>query len=136
MKTYTKTIKLQNVGYDIRGPVSEEAARMVAEGIDVIPLNTGNPATFGLFAPDFVEEAMRAAVRAGEPYSDSAGISEAREAVAVYCRSKGISGVCPGDVFTGNGVSEMINIALQALLDDGDEVLLPARGQSGPAGAR
>ena len=126
MKNYKKTVKLNNVGYDIRGPVTEEAARMVAEGIAVTPLNTGNPAIFNIFAPDFIEEGMRGAVRAGQPYSDSAGIEEAREAVAAYCRGKGISGAKAKDVFTGNGVSELINITLQALLDDGDEILIPS----------
>lgn len=125
MKEFKKTIKLNNVGYDIRGPVADEAARMAAKGIEIIPLNTGNPAAFGLYAPDFVEEAMRAAVRRGEPYSDSVGIPEAREAIADYCTSKGIRGVRPDHVFTGNGVSELVNIALQALLDDGDEILIP-----------
>jgi alanine-synthesizing transaminase len=126
MNEYKKTSKLLNVGYDIRGPVADEATRMKAEGIDIIPLNTGNPATFGLYAPDFVEDAMRAAVRAGEPYSDSIGVAEAREAIAAYARGKGIAGVRADDVFTGNGVSELISIAIQALLDNGDEILIPA----------
>ena len=126
MKEIKKTIKLNNVGYDIRGPVAEEAARMSAEGIKIIPLNTGNPAAFDIFAPDFLEEEMREVVRAGEAYSDSAGVLCAREAIATYCTKKGIRGTTPDDVYTGNGVSEMINIALQALLDNGDEVLLPS----------
>jgi alanine-synthesizing transaminase len=126
MRDYQKTNKLLNVGYDIRGPVADEAARMKADGVDIIPLNTGNPATFGIFAPDFVEAAMRDAVRAGEAYSDSIGITEAREAIAAYSAFKGIAGVGPGDVFTGNGVSELINLALQALLDNDDEILIPA----------
>ncbi|MDR3304903.1 MAG: pyridoxal phosphate-dependent aminotransferase [Clostridiales Family XIII bacterium] len=125
MKEFRKTNKLDHVGYDIRGPVAEEAARMMAAGIDIIPLNTGNPAVFGLYAPDFVEDALRAAVRGGEAYSDSGGVAEARAAVADYCAGKGIRGVRAGDVYTGNGVSELINIALQALLDNGDEILIP-----------
>jgi len=126
MEEYKKTIKLSNVGYDIRGPVADEAARMAAEGIYVTPLNTGNPAVFDIFAPDFVEDDMRGAVRAGQPYSDSAGVSEAREAIAAYCVSKGIEGTKVRNVFTGNGVSELINISMQALLDDGDEILIPS----------
>jgi len=126
MKNYKKTIKLNNVGYDIRGPVAEEAMRMAAEGIKVTPLNTGNPAAFDIFAPEFIEEEMRRAVRDGQPYSDSAGLDSAREAVAEYCRNKGIAGTRAENVFTGNGVSELISITLQALLDDGDEILIPA----------
>ena len=126
MEDYKKTIKLSNVGYDIRGPVADEAARMAAEGIYVTPLNTGNPAVFDIFAPDFVEDDMRGAVRAGQPYSDSAGIAEAREAIAAYCVSKGIADTKVRNVFTGNGVSELINISMQALLDDGDEILIPS----------
>jgi len=125
MREFRKTTKLCNVGYDIRGPVADEASRMAAEGVEIIPLNTGNPAAFGLYAPDFVEEAMRQAVRRGEAYSDSIGIVDAREAIADYCVKKGMRGVRPGDVFTGNGVSELINLALQALLDNGDEILIP-----------
>ena len=126
MREYKKTVKLCNVGYDIRGPVADEAARMTAAGVDIVPLNTGNPAAFDIFAPEFIESEIRSAVRAGEAYSDSAGIAEAREAVAAYCASKGIHGTKAGDVFTGNGVSELINITLQALLNNDDEVLLPA----------
>ena len=126
MREYLKTRKMLNVGYDIRGPVADEAARMTAEGIDIIPLNTGNPATFGLYAPDFIEDAMRDHLRAAEPYSDSSGIAEAREAAAKYAISKGIAGVRAEDVFTGNGVSELISIAIQALLDNDDEILIPS----------
>jgi len=126
MKKYEKTVKLNNVGYDIRGPVAEEAARMAAEGIYVTPLNTGNPAAFDMFAPEFVEEAMREAVRTGQPYSDSTGVEAAREAIVAYCESKGIAGTKVRNVFTGNGVSELISVLLQALLNDGDEILIPA----------
>ena len=126
MREHRKTSKLLNVGYDIRGPVADEAARMIADGIDIVPLNTGNPATFGLFAPDFIEEAMRNAVRPGEPYSDSAGLEVVREAAAKYALSKGIAGVVADDVYTGNGVSELISLALHALLDNDDEILIPA----------
>jgi alanine-synthesizing transaminase len=125
MKTVRKTTKLEGVGYDIRGPVADEAARMTAEGVDIISLNTGNPARFGLFAPKFIEDAFVAGLRGAEGYSDSQGISEATEAICAYSASKGIEGVTPADVYTGNGVSELIGIALQALLDNGDEILIP-----------
>jgi alanine-synthesizing transaminase len=125
MREIRKTTRLDNVGYDIRGPVAEEAARMMREGIEVTALNTGNPATFGFFAPEPVERAMRDNIRSSEGYSDSYGIPEAIEAIKAYSMTKGIEGLGYGDVFTGNGVSELINIALQALLDTGDEVLVP-----------
>ncbi|MCL2111395.1 MAG: pyridoxal phosphate-dependent aminotransferase [Clostridiales bacterium] len=125
MKQYRKTTRLDNVGYEIRGPVAEEALRMMSEGINVIQLNTGNPAAFGIFAPDFVGEELREAMRAGQPYSESGGVTRVREAIAAYCARKDIQGVSAQEVFTGNGVSEMITIAVQALLNDGDEVLLP-----------
>jgi len=101
--------------------------RMAASGVDdIIPLNTGNPGAFGIFAPDFVEQAMRDAVRKGEPYSDSVGILEARRAVLAYSESKGIRGITERSVYLGNGVSELISITLQALLNNGDEILIPA----------
>ena len=125
-KKHIKTTKLDNVGYDIRGPVAEEASRMMAQGIDIKPLNTGNPAVFDLFAPDFIEQAMRDRLRFSEAYSDSIGIPEAREAIAKYSLSKGIKGVSDNDVITGNGVSELISLTIQALLDNGDEILIPS----------
>ncbi|MDR2610558.1 MAG: pyridoxal phosphate-dependent aminotransferase [Clostridiales Family XIII bacterium] len=125
MKILKKTTKLDGVGYDIRGPVADEAARMTAEGIDIICLNTGNPARFGLFAPKFIEDAFCAGARSAEGYSDSQGIADAIGAICAYSASKGIEGVTPADVYTGNGVSELISITLQALLDNGDEILIP-----------
>jgi alanine-synthesizing transaminase len=125
MKTLKKTTKLEGVGYDIRGPVADEAARMTAEGVDILCLNTGNPARFGLFAPDFIEDAFRADLRSSEGYSDSQGIAAAIDAICAYSRFKGIEGVTPADVYTGNGVSELISITLQALLDIDDEILIP-----------
>jgi alanine-synthesizing transaminase len=125
MKTIQKTTKLEGVGYDIRGPVADEAARMTAEGIDIISLNTGNPARFGLFAPQFIEDAFIAGIRGSEGYSDSQGIPDAVDAICEYSKSKGIEGVTPADVYTGNGVSELISITLQALIDNGDEILIP-----------
>jgi len=125
MREFLKTTKLAGVGYDIRGPVTDEAALMAAAGAPIIPLNTGNPAAFGLFAPKFLEDAFCAAMRAGEGYSDSTGIREAREAIATYYKGKGVPEISLANVFTGNGVSELINLSLQALLDQGDEVLIP-----------
>ncbi|MDR1042630.1 MAG: pyridoxal phosphate-dependent aminotransferase [Clostridiales Family XIII bacterium] len=125
MNEITKTTKLDNVGYDIRGPVAEEAARMSREGIDVVALNTGNPSTFGFYAPEPVERALCENIRASEGYSDSYGIPEAIDAIKKYSEGKGIEGLGCGDVFTGNGVSELISISLQALLDVGDEILVP-----------
>jgi alanine-synthesizing transaminase len=125
MNEIMKTTKLDNVGYDIRGPVAEEAARMSREGIDIIALNTGNPPTFGFYAPESVERALCDNIKASEGYSDSYGIPEAIDAIRKYSESKGIEGLGCGDVFTGNGVSELISISLQALLDTGDEILVP-----------
>ncbi|MDR2157410.1 MAG: aminotransferase class I/II-fold pyridoxal phosphate-dependent enzyme, partial [Clostridiales Family XIII bacterium] len=120
-----KTSKLENVGYDIRGPVADEAAKMRASGIDIISLNTGNPANFGFYAPKSVEDALIANIRNSEAYSDSAGIPAAIEAIRTYSGRKGIADLGEEDVFTGNGVSELINISLQALIENGDEILIP-----------
>ncbi|MDR1027858.1 MAG: pyridoxal phosphate-dependent aminotransferase [Clostridiales Family XIII bacterium] len=125
MTEIKKTCKLENVGYDIRGPIAEEAARMRAEGIDIISLNTGNPANFGFYAPKAVEDALIANIKGSEAYSDSAGIPEAIEAIRAYSARKGILELSDRDIYTGNGVSELINIALQALIDNGDEILIP-----------
>jgi alanine-synthesizing transaminase len=125
MQEIKKTVKLENVGYDIRGPVADEAARMVKEGIRIVSLNTGNPANFGLFAPQVVEDAIIANLRQSEGYSDSRGIPEAIEAIKAYSASKGIGGLADDDIITGNGVSELISICLQALLENGDEILIP-----------
>jgi alanine-synthesizing transaminase len=125
MEIIRKTTKLDGVGYDIRGPVANEAARMTAEGVDIICLNTGNPARFGFYAPQSIEDAFVAGIRDSEGYSDSQGIPSAIDAVCEYSKFKGVRGVTPTDVYTGNGVSELISIALQALLDNGDEILIP-----------
>jgi alanine-synthesizing transaminase len=125
MKTIRKTTKLDGVGYDIRGPVANEAERMTEEGVDIICLNTGNPARFGFYAPKFIEDAFIAGIRDSEGYADSRGITDAIDAICEYSKFKGIRGVMPADVYTGNGVSELISIALQALLNNGDEILIP-----------
>lgn len=126
MKIYEKSKKLAHIGYDIRGPVTDLADEMRDAGIPILKLNTGNPGVFGFDAPDSVIEALQQNIRYAQPYSDSKGIPEAREAIAAYCKSKGIPDVRPQDIYTGNGVSELISMSTQALLDTGDEVLVPS----------
>ena len=125
MKTFDKSSKLEHVAYDIRGPVLDEAERMMANGEKILRLNTGNPAEFGFTAPDEVIRDLILNVRNSEGYSDSRGIFSARKAIMQYCQLKGIPNVDLNDIYLGNGVSEMISISRQALLDDGDEVLIP-----------
>ena len=126
MKNFKKSSKLDHVCYDIRGPVMDEANRLIAQGCEILKLNIGNPAPFSLMAPEFIPEQMTSSLYASEGYSDSKGILPAREAIAAYCAKKGIVGVTSDDVYTGNGVSELITMVMQGLLDSGDEVLLPA----------
>ncbi len=125
MKTYNKSTKLDHVAYDIRGPVLEEADRMIANGEKILRLNTGNPAAFGFEAPDEVIRDLIMNARSSEGYSDSKGIFSARKAIMQYCQLKGFPDVDVNDIYLGNGVSELISMSLQALLDDGDEVLVP-----------
>lgn len=126
IRNFDKSSKLDNVAYDVRGPALDEADRMQAQGIEILKLNIGNPATFGFHAPASLAEEVRSHIAAADGYSDSKGILSAREAIVGWCEKKGISGVTPDDIYTGNGVSELINMALQALLSDGDEILIPA----------
>ena len=126
MRTFGKSSKLDNVLYDVRGPVVAEAARMEEQGKKVLKLNIGNPAPFGFSAPDEVIDDIRASVVDCQGYSDSKGMFSARKAIMQYCQLKGIPGVTMKDIYTGNGVSELINLAMSALLDNGDEVLIPA----------
>ena len=125
MKTFDKSSKLEHVAYDIRGPVLDEANRMIANGEKILRLNTGNPAEFGFTAPDEVIRDLIMNVRNSEGYSDSKGIFSARKAIMQYCQLKGFPNVDIDDIYIGNGVSEMISMSMQALLDDGDEVLVP-----------
>jgi alanine-synthesizing transaminase len=120
-----KSHKLDNVLYDIRGPVLDEAKRLEEEGYQILKLNTGNPAPFGLFAPDEVLHDMILNLKDTQGYCDSKGLFSARKAVMQYCQQKGVGGVDVDDIYTGNGVSEVIVMAMQALLDDGDEMLIP-----------
>jgi alanine-synthesizing transaminase len=117
--------RLQEVRYDIRGPVLRRALQLEAEGHEILKLNIGNPAPFGLVAPDAVLAAVTSQVGASQGYSDARGIAPAREAVANYVTKRGIAGITADDVFLGNGVSELIVMTLQALLNPGDEVLIP-----------
>ncbi|WP_165329234.1 pyridoxal phosphate-dependent aminotransferase [Streptococcus tangpeifui] len=125
MKQFDKSSKLEHVAYDIRGPVLDEANRMLANGEKILRLNTGNPAAFGFTAPDEVIRDLILNVRESEGYSDSKGIFSARKAIMQYCQTKGFPPVDIDDIYIGNGVSELISMSLQALLNDGDEVLVP-----------
>ena len=126
MRNFEKSTKLNDVCYDIRGPVMDEANRMQANGIQVLKLNIGNPAPFHLYAPDEIIVDMIYNLRDTQGYSDSKGLFSARKAIMQYCQLKKIPNVGIDDVYTGNGASEMITMALQGLLNDGDEVLVPA----------
>lgn len=126
MQLIRKSNKLHQVCYDIRGPVLEEAKRLEEEGQRILKLNIGNPAPFGLDAPEeIVQDVMRNLYNA-QGYSDSKGVYSARKAVMQDCQKKGIANVEIDDIYLGNGVSELIVMALQALLNDSDEVLIPA----------
>ena len=121
-----QSAKLLNVRYDVRGPILEEAQRMEAAGHRIMKLNIGNPAPFGFEAPDAVLAAMHQHLPHAQGYSDSKGIYSARTAVSQYYESRGIRDIGVDDVFIGNGVSEMITMVLTALVDDGDEILVPS----------
>ncbi len=126
MREFKKSSKLDNVLYDVRGPVVEEALRMEEAGTHVLKLNIGNPAPFGFRTPDEVIYDMRQQLTECEGYSDARGLFSARKAIMQYAQLKNIPNVSIGDIYTGNGVSELINICMSALLDDGDEILIPA----------
>lgn len=126
MRTFTKSHKLDNVLYDVRGPVADEAARMEAAGTHILKLNIGNPAPFGFRTPDEVVYDMSQQLPDTEGYSPSKGLFSARKAIMQYAQLKSIPNVSIDDIYTGNGVSELINLSLSALLDNGDEVLVPS----------
>lgn len=121
-----KSSKLANVCYDIRGPVMERARQMEEEGHRIIKLNIGNPAPFGFEAPEEIMQDVILNLGNASGYSDSKGLFSARKAIMHYTQTKGVRGVQIDDIYIGNGVSELIVMAMQALLDDGDEVLVPA----------
>lgn len=126
MRTFSKSSKLDNVCYDIRGPVMDEANEMIAKGEKIFKLNIGNPAPFAFNAPDEIIQAMTDNLRNAQGYSDSKGITEARQAIYDYAHFKGIPVESLNDIYTGNGVSELITMVMQGLLNNGDEVLVPA----------
>ena len=126
MKTFLKSDKLNNVCYDIRGPVLELASRMEEEGQKIIKLNIGNVGVFGFDPPEEIQQDMIRNLVNSAAYSDSKGIFTARKAIMHYSQEKNIKGVTLDDIYTGNGVSELIVLAMNALLNSGDEVLVPA----------
>ena len=120
-----KSHKLDNVCYDIRGPVLEEADRLIRQGYDILKLNIGNPAVFGFNTPDEMREDLLANLSNAQGYSESKGIFAARKAIMHETQRLGIKGVTVDDIIVGNGVSELIVMGMQGLLDAGDEVLVP-----------
>lgn len=130
MKNYKMAEKMSNVHSDIRGPLFVEAMKMQEEGIPVLKLNTGNPAAFGFGLPESIKNALTGHLEEGVGYCDFQGMKKSREAICEYERKKGIKGITPEDVFIGNGVSEVVSFALPPLLNDNDEVLVPAPSYS------
>ena len=126
VRTFSKSSKLDNVLYDVRGPVMDEANRMEDEGAHILKLNIGNPAPFGFRTPVEVIQDMRQQLPDCEGYSDSRGLFSARKAIMQYAQLKNLPNVDMNGIYTGNGVSELINLCMQALLDNGDEILIPA----------
>ena len=126
MREFKKSSKLNHVLYDVRGPVVDEAARMEEAGTQILKLNIGNPAPFGFHAPDEVIYDMRRQLTECEGYSDAKGLFSARKAIMQYAQLKHIPNVTMEDIYTGNGVSELINLCMSALLDNGDEILIPS----------
>ena len=126
MRTLKKSHKLDSVCYDIRGPVHREARRLEEEGHKILKLNIGNPAPFGFDAPEEIVQDLIHNVPVSQGYSDSRGLYSGRKAVMQYCQQKGIVNVDIDDIYLGNGASELIVMSMQALINNGDEVLIPA----------
>ena len=126
MREFKKSLKLDNVLYDVRGPVVEEAMRMEEAGTHILKLNIGNPAPFGFRTPDEVIYDMSRQLSECEGYSDSRGLFSARKAIMQYAQIKKLPNVSMDGIYTGNGVSELINLCMSALLDNGDEILIPS----------
>ena len=126
MNSILKSTKLLNVCYDIRGPVLVEAKRLEEEGHKILKLNIGNPAPFGFEAPDEIIHDMIINLPISQGYSDAKGLYSARKSIMHYCQEKEVDGVTIEDIYLGNGVSELIVMATQALLNDGDEILVPS----------
>lgn len=123
---FQKSHRLDNLKYDIRGPVYEKAQELESQGYKVINLNIGNPAPFGFDAPDEIVHDIIMNIRNAQGYSDSRGLFAARKAVMHYTQTQGIPNVEINDIFIGNGVSELILLSMQALLNTGDEILVPS----------
>src|SRR3569833_2726335 len=126
LRTIHKSSKLDNVCYDIRGPVLARARQMEEEGQRIIKLNIGNPAPFNFESPEEIVQDVILNLPNASGYSDSKGLFSARKAIMHETQRKGIAGVTIDDIFVGNGVSELIVMSMQALLNNGDEVLVPA----------
>lgn len=126
MENFQKSQKLNNVHYEIRGKVMNEACKMEKENIDILKLNIGNPATFNFKAPNYVVSNITQNMNLAEGYSESKGIEEARISIVKYFESKNIFNINSNDIYLGNGVSELILMSMQALLNPGDEILIPA----------
>ncbi|PAV26746.1 alanine-synthesizing transaminase [Tamilnaduibacter salinus] len=126
MQNFKKSTKLDDVCYDIRGPVLREARRLEEEGNRVLKLNIGNPAAFELDVPEEIQQDVIYNMHSAQGYVESKGLFSARKAVMHYCQRRGINKVEIDDIYLGNGVSEMIVMSMQALLNTGDEVLIPA----------
>ena len=130
MKPIVRAGRMKPVHSDIRGPLFVEAMNRQKQGIDILKLNTGNPATFGFGLPDSIKNALLEHMQDGVGYCDFKGMPQARQAICDYETSKGIKGITSDDVFIGNGVSEVVSFALTPLLNDGDEVLVPSPSYS------
>lgn len=126
MREFKKSSKLDDVLYDVRGPVVDEATKMEEDGTQILKLNIGNPAPFGFHTPDEVIYDMRRQLTECEGYSPANGLFSARKAIMQYAQLKKIPNVSMDDIYTGNGVSELINLCMSALLDNGDEILIPS----------
>ena len=126
MQNYRKSAKLDNVCYEIRGPVLREARRLEEEGHRILKLNIGNPAAFELDVPEEIQQDVIYNLHQAQGYVESKGLFSARKAVMHYCQERGIDKVDIDDIYLGNGVSELIVMSMQALLNTGDEVLVPA----------
>lgn len=128
MRQFLKSDKLHGVCYDVRGPVLDEANEMKKQGVHILQLNIGNPAPFGFTAPEWILDAVRDALDnpMTQGYSEAGGILSAREAIREYHEEKGLPNVSVDHIYIGNGVSEMISMAMQGLLNNGDEILIPA----------
>ncbi|GAA4118370.1 pyridoxal phosphate-dependent aminotransferase [Knoellia locipacati] len=126
MRPIVQSKKLQHVRYDVRGPILVEAQRLEAEGHKILKLNIGNTAPFGFEAPEAIVADMVHNLPDAQGYSDSRGIYSARTAVAQYYQARGLTDTTVDDVYIGNGVSELISMVLQAFVDDGNEILIPA----------